>query len=96
MARISFKAKIRQVYYSDDSPAYRAAAVPVLQRKHCDMPAFRKHPKFGGLANSDLFPNVLARIRRDVFGGESIRLDRIPAGVTVDESGFLATISAEV
>jgi len=96
MARISFKTKIRQVYYPDDSPAYRVAAVPVLKRAHCDMAAFRQHPKWGGFANSNLFPGILARIRRDVFGGESIRMDRIPVGVTVDESGFLATISAEV
>jgi hypothetical protein len=73
---------------------YRFIQVPTLARRHCNMPAFRKHPKFGGLANSDLFPNILARIRRDVTqAGGYIRLDRLPPNVTVDCSGFLAVVT---
>ena len=96
MARISFQGKPIQVYNVEGTPAYRYIAVPALARRHCDMAAFRQHPKYHGLANSDLFPNVLARIRRDTFGGKDIvRLGNIPAGVDVDTAGFLATVSWE-
>ena len=94
MATIQFKAKAHSVRYVDGTPAYRYVPVPTLRRSHCDMAAFRKHPRYGGLANSDLFPNVLARIRSDL--GERIRLDRIPSNVSVDESGFLASVTVEV
>ena len=100
-ARISFKAKPESVYTPDGSAvAYRIIHVPVLARRHCDMNAFRRHPKYGGLANSDLFAGVLAKLRRDIFGVTDyrpwFRLDQVPAGVTVDESGFLAVVSVDV
>ena len=95
MATISFKAKPETVYNMDDTVAFQRIKVPTLVRGHCDMNAFRKHPKFGGLANSDLFRNILAKIRRERLG-EYIRLDRIPEGVNVDTSGFLANVSIDV
>lgn len=97
MATISFKTKIFTVYNADETPAYDAVKLPrEFTRAHCDMDAFRRHPKFGGLANSQLFPNVLSRIKRDMFGArDAIRLDQIPAGVTVDTTGFLAIVSFE-
>lgn len=99
-ARISFKGKIETVRNVDDTVAYSILRVPALERRHCDMNAFRQHPKYGGLANSDLFPGVLHKIRRDVFGLRDdqphIRMDRIPAGVNVDATGFLATVTVEV
>lgn len=97
MARITFKGKPITVYNADNTVAYRTIKIPVFARNHCDMAAFRKHPKYGGIANSDLFPNALARIRRDVFGNrEDLRLDRMPEGVSVDLSGFLTVITIDV
>lgn len=95
-ATITFRAKVKTVWHAHDpdSVAWRYVDVPALARRHCDMNAFRRHPKYGSYANSDLFPGMLARIRRDV--GETIRLDRIPASVTVDESGFLAVVVISV
>jgi len=95
MATIQFRAKVETVYNVDDSPAYQMVRVPQLRRAHCDMPAFRRHAKFGGLANSDLFPNVLNRIRRERLG-DMLRLDKLPPGVEVDTSGFLARVALEV
>jgi hypothetical protein len=40
-----------------------------------------------------LFPNALRRIRADKFKGDMLRLDRIPEGVSVDTSGFLAVVT---
>ena len=58
---------------------------------------FRSHKLYGGLANSDLFPNILRRIRRDKFGQYGqIRLDRIPEGVTVEDEGFMCKVTIEV
>ena len=31
----------------DGTPAFQYVAVPVLTRSHCDITAFRSHPKFG-------------------------------------------------
>jgi len=97
MAKISFRGKIRDERYADGTSAYRYIKVPELTRSHCDIAAFRKHEKFGWLANSDLFPNALRRIRTDTFGGRDfIRLDDLPEGVSVDTSSFLAVVSFEV
>lgn len=97
MATIKFRTKIQTVHNHDGTVAWRDIKVPELKRSHCDMAAFRRHPKFGSYANSDLFPNLLSRIRKDIANcyGE-MRLDRLPANVTVDESGFLALVTIEV
>jgi hypothetical protein len=90
MATISFKTKIGRA---------GMVVVPTLKRSHCDMAAFRSHAKYGMFTNSDLFPSVLARIRRDLIGSDSrnyIRLDSLPTNVSVDLSGFLAVITITV
>ena len=90
---IQFKCKVQKAYNMDDTLAYEYVSVPQLHRHHCDMNAFRQSAKYGAYANSDLFPAILARVRRDVFGeATTIRLDRIPAGVKVDATGFLAQV----
>jgi hypothetical protein len=94
MADITFRAKVRTVWYAEGTACWRYVNVPTLTRRHCDLNAFRCHRKYGGIANSDLFPAALARIRRDT--GETIRLDHLPANVTVDESGFLAVVVISV
>jgi hypothetical protein len=97
MATITFKAKPRAVYNHDETLAYTYLDVPQFTRKHCDLDAFRRHPRYGGFANSDLFPGILNRIRRETFGSPAqLRLDRIPPGVTVDDSGFLAIVTLSV
>jgi len=95
-AKIEFKGKPETIYNVDLTPAYQRIKVPELQRGHCDMNAFRAHPNFGPYANSDLFPGMLARIKRERLG-DFIRLDReLPAGVVVTHGPFLSTVSIEV
>jgi len=97
MATIEFKAKVKHVHNSDGTVAYQYIPVPELTRKHCDMNAFRQHPKFGGLANSDLFAGILSRVRSGlVNGGLGLRLDRLPDNVTVNTAGFLALVQVAV
>lgn len=92
-ARIQFKGKVQTMYNIHDIVAYEYIQVPVLDRKHCDMNAFRTHPKYGSYANSDLFPGMLSRIRKDKFGGTVLKLNAVPEGVHVDTSGFLAVVT---
>lgn len=96
MPNIEFKAKVNRVYNHDDTLAWRYVKVPAITRSHCDMPAFRSHTRFGGLANSDLFPAILKRALAALAVKETIRLDQVPAGVTIDESGFLARVTIAV
>lgn len=97
LAKIQFKTKIRTVHYVDGTVAYQYVAVPELTRAHCDMAAFRRHEKYGGFANSDLFPNMLKRIRYDLMGGKAcLRLDMVPTNASIDASGFLAVVTIEV
>lgn len=90
--KIEFKGKVQAVYNMDDTIAYQFIHVPELKRNHVDMIAARKHRKYGYYANSDLFPAMLAGIRKEKFKNGMLRLDAIPAGVTVDTSGFLAKV----
>jgi hypothetical protein len=94
MAQIKFKAKVQDVYNMDDTLAYRYVQIPTLGRQHCDMSAFRQHKKYGGFANSDIFPAMLARIRKEIGGPNgTLKLDALPDGVSVDLSGFLALVT---
>lgn len=95
MAKIQFRAKVETIYNMDETVAYRRVKVPTLTRSHCDMNAFRSHKKYGSYANSDLFPGMLKRIKADRTG-DYIRLDRVPEGVTVDTSGYLAYVAFDV
>ena len=91
--QIKFKAKVQTVYNMDDTVAYQYIAVPELKRSHVDMGAARLHPRYGSYANSDLFPGMLKRIRSTVAPSGIIKLHEVPSGVTVDTSGFLASVS---
>lgn len=98
-ATIQFRAKVEKVYNMDDTLAYECVRVPNIERKHCDMAAFRSHKKIGPYANSDLFAGIIRRSLKDILGTTSatvIRLDNVPAGVSVDTGGFLALVTIEV
>ena len=102
MARIQFKSKPKRMLKAGpiDGPQeldYLYIDVPELTRQHCDMGAFRIHPKYGPYANSDLFPGMLRRIRESTFGTSGrLNLNAVPAGVSVDTSGFLAIVTMDV
>ena len=96
MAKVQFKAKVQQVVNMDGSPAYSYIQAPELDRKHCDMHAFRTHPKYGAYANSDMFKSMLNRQAVAVMGSKTIKLNSVPNGVNVDASGFLAVVSFDL
>ena len=99
MANITFKTKIKEFWNVDGSSDGKYFTVPELKTIHCDMNQFRQHPKFGGIANSSLFPNALKKIRRDILRSDYrdfIRLSDMPGNVTIDTSGFLAVVTIEV
>ena len=97
MATIQFKTKIHSLDYVDGTFAYKYIKVPELTRSHCDMDSFRRHPKYCDFVNSDLFKNILTKIRRDRVNLDGwIRLDKLPEGVSIDTKGFLAVVTIEV
>lgn len=96
MPNVSFKAKVQTVYNMDDTIAYQFVQVPELKRAHCDMSAFRSHPRYSAYANSDLFPNLLKRAVEVAGVGKVIRLDKPLERVTIDTSGFLARVTINV
>lgn len=95
MARIEFKGKPETIYNVDGTVAFQRIKIPELKRSHCDMNAFRSHNKYGAYANSDLFLNLLAKIKRERLG-DYVRLDRVPEGVSVVPGPFLFSVSIEV
>lgn len=87
MAKITFRAKVKDGYVK----------IPKLGCQHCDMNAFRCHPRYRAYSNSTLFPQMLARIASDLTKGTShLNLAKLPANVEVDTSTFLATVTIEV
>lgn len=97
MPNVTFRAKVESVYNPDgESVAFRMFKVPAIKRAHCDMDAFRRHARFGPYANSDMFPGLLRRQLAEQGIKETIRMDRLPACVSVDESGFLARVTIDL
>lgn len=97
MATIKFRAKVQTLGDADGAWTKEFVPVPTLTRAHCDMTAFRSHVKYGGYANSDLFPGMLARIRKEMLNGRvGLFLEDLPPNVEIDASGFLATVTVTV
>jgi len=97
MATIQFKAKVQECMNVDGSLAYKFVRVPEFKRLHCDMHAFRTHPKYGAYANSDLFLGMLKTIRQQFVNSYGyMRLDALPSGIIADHSAFLSTFTIEV
>ena len=102
--RIVFRGKVQECRYSDGTLAARYVRVPNLERRHVeDMADARKSRRFGGYANSDMFPSMIRRAAeaagcRD-YGNGTMRIDLhkpVPESIRVDESGFLATVTIDV
>ncbi|MFT6906994.1 MAG: hypothetical protein ACJAS1_003668 [Oleiphilaceae bacterium] len=97
-ATITFKTKVLECsYMGEDNVDHLYINVPKLKRSHCNMAEFRSHKKYGGFANSDLFENMLARIRSSICNiNGSLRLDSLPGNVVVDQSKFLVKVTVTV
>jgi len=97
MPTITFKAKPKPVYNMDDSLAYYEVKVPAIKTSHCDMHAFRTHPKYGAWANSDMFQGMINRDIRKLGVRDWLKTNALPDCVSMDDSGFLAkfTINLE-
>lgn len=89
---VEFRGKVNQIYNPDNSPGWQEIVVPTLTKKHCNLPVLRQHPRLGGIANSQLLPAALARLRKQLFPIGVLRLDQLPEGVTIDQSKFLAVV----
>ena len=93
MPTITFKAKPHPVYKMDGDLAYMGIKVPAIKRHHCDMPAFRSHPKYGSYANSDLFQNMLKRDLLKLGIRSELHTDCLPDCVSIEDNGFLNKVT---
>jgi len=101
MTTVTFKGKIRTRHYADGAFAYQYITVPSINSSHYDKQDFFEHPKLAAIANSDLMkPAINKMVKTKLFPNlittKELRLDRIPDGVNVDASGFLATVTVDL
>jgi len=81
---ITYKTKVRQM----EGRAY-IDFKRTFSRKDCSL-----RPHEHDYYNSDLFPGLLRRFAEKMQRGRSwAYLDELPAGITVDQTGFLSTIT---
>lgn len=93
MATIQFKTKLEKATWSD----FEYVMIPKLNKSHCNMDEFRQHNKYGAYANSDMFNNILGRIKTELFGASNmLRLDEMPENCTIETNGFFATITINI
>ncbi len=90
---ITFRSKVKPVYNMDDTLAYQYIKVPKITRLHCDMQSFLNDRRLSPYTNSNLFEGIVRRELSDRKIGSELRLDALPAGVMVDQSGFLAVVT---
>lgn len=91
---ISFKVKIRELNFGGVKVKYFRA--PKLKPHHADMSWFRTSKAYGAYANSDLFPAMLELIGKRFFPKGAVFLDDIGPNVSVNQDGFLATVSIDL
>ena len=96
MPTVTFRAKLENVFYADETLAYTCVKVPAIKHSHCDMNAFRNDKNFGSYANSDLFLGMVKGALKKLGVKEYIKLGELPQGVTVNTSGFIALVTIEV
>lgn len=95
MPTITFKGK-PYIGYRLDRSETRYLKIPVIKRGHCDMAAFRSHKKYGSYANSQLFPAMIARELEARGIARAVDINAPPAGVSVDDSGFLTVVAITI
>jgi hypothetical protein len=92
---ISFKTKIKPVYYADNSLAYEGAPLPKKLAPYADKAVFRQSRRFGSYANSDLFEALLQREVKRLGVPAYLKVGALPDCVTI-ELGFLATVTINI
>ena len=89
---IEYRVKVRTFREADGStPAYFAPKRNIT-RADCTM-----RPTDHAFYNADVFPSMLNRLHSRIMGErEFVSLESLPAGVTVDTTGFLATVRIDL
>lgn len=93
-ATITFKTKAVPLH-TENGEVVESYKIPELKTSHCDMNAFRRHERYGGIANSQLFPGALRRISQDLSRSGWLRSDRLPENVHIKQ-GYLAVVTITV
>lgn len=70
-----------------------------FKKHHCDMAQVRRCPRFGGIANSNLFEAALHRALRNdgvPFGMELSVRQLVPGHIDIEKEGYLTTFVIHV
>lgn len=90
---ISFKGKLKNVFYIDDSLAYRGVAVKKNISKHDYVAPKGKHVQQHSYSNYNGFDHMLRCAAHDVIGSACmLKLGQLPSGVEVVEGTFLSEV----
>ena len=66
-----------------------------VKRRHLNLLELRAHPRWGGMANSDLMPGIIAGLlTKAAIGRAWFDLDALPPTIRVepDKGGFMASV----
>ena len=92
---ITFKGKVKPVYFIDGSLAWEGLPLPKKLSPYANKSAFRTSKRFGSYANSDLFESILQREIKRLGVRDYLRIGSLPDCVTI-ELGFLATVTITI
>jgi hypothetical protein len=95
MLTITFKTKVKPVYFADGSLAYEGFPLPKSLARYADRAAFRQSRRFGSYANSDLLEAILLREIKQLGVPSYVKLSELPDCVAV-EHGFMATVTITI
>ena len=92
MKAITYKTKVRKLIESDGSESDIIDYKRELTRRDCNL-----KPHEHNYYNSDLFPAMLNGVYQNAIERKQwVRLAKLPEGVAVDASGFLAVVTIQL
>ena len=85
---VTFKTKVKQ---QTDGPDFIDMKKAITKHDCC------KAANGHSLSNSTLFPSLINRAYRAALNGQyCVTLDKLPAGISIDTTKFLAVVSLEI
>jgi hypothetical protein len=91
-ATVNYKVKVRQIGYAGQDTVPMIDYKKSISRRDCNL-----KPHQHAYYNSDLFPAMLNRAVAKATNGKGwSRLSELPEAVSVDTSGFLATVTIRI
>lgn len=94
LATYNAKIRVGEVAGRDATARY-VRVLKLVRRHHLNLPVLRVHSRWGGLANSDLMPGIIAGLlAKAAIGRAWFDLDALPPMIRVepDKGSFMASV----